>query len=216
MIDTNLRLEKRHKLSIVQWSLVLKPRSERAGTDPVVLKDFGPAQFCELFGETDEPVLQLAETQFTPLQKHLASPVAWSPEEYDYELVCTTEEFELLESSAPDGELQPAIEALFTLPESAGKWCVLILNQKLGDFNKHETSPIFMFPAAQWGMAKPIIVPYIDQIQSVCYFLPKLKIFYIWAFVVDSVIDGLQGGKPLVGEIASMLTAKIAHHKPTE
>jgi hypothetical protein len=216
MINAETRLEARHALSLIEWRIVPRVRGSEESAEPIVLKGFGPDQHKEHFG-ADKAPFQLKEEQFEPLSQYLTTQIAWTPEQCDYELVQVVQNFELLESSAPDGELEPAIDGLFTLPEATGKWCVLILSRKIGSFDEHDSSPIFMFPANDWrSMARDIVVPYITQIQSVRYFLCALKIRYMWAFLDNPIVDGLQNGTTIVGESAEMLTAKIVHWTPKD
>ncbi len=216
MIGTEQRIEKRHKLTINRWRVTAKPTTGEAESSTALLNTFGPDQVRELFGETDAATLKLEA--FEAVNPYLVTPVAWDPYNYDYDLVRECEEFELLEASAPQGELGPAINGVFELPEARGKWCVLILNQVLGEFKDHEKSPLFVFPTNVWStQAQPVIVPYITQIESVRYFLPKLKIFYMFAFLTEAQTDEIMSGAILTGEnfdeTATMLTGKVARAK---
>jgi hypothetical protein len=121
------------------------------------------------------------------------------------------DDFVLLESSAPEGTLQEAVTAIMSLPEAAGKWCVLILCPKLGNFDEHTRSPLFWFPSFAWKEVAPLIMSHIEAIERVHWMLPKLKIFFLWGFFSEATIEGLQDGRAMVGDIAQMLTEKIAY-----
>jgi hypothetical protein len=206
------QLEKLHELSLVHWQVVITNRTSGESPSRHVLKDLSLEQAQELFGESESP-LTLMQPQFDLLGAHLVNPIAWDSQ-LEYQLVRIQQDFSLNESSTSQGELEQGIAALFSLPETSGKWCILIIQPRLGDYEKHEESPLFMFPTEVWPDAVNVIRPFVEQYESVCFYLPKLKYFYMWAFVDANIIDGLETERLLVGERASMLVAKLAYWKP--
>jgi len=223
MIDTERRIEKRHKLTTVKWHVVAKPRTCCESTSTTLLYTFGFDQVRELFGETEETTLTLKPAAYNLLNQYLSAPIEWNPKDNEYELVQVNEQFELLEASAPKGELESAIRGIFDFRAPQDKWCLLILAPYAGGFDDHEASPIFWFQTADWATkAAPVIIPYTKAMEpTVHHYLPKLKFLYMYAFldarVLDDILDGavLSGkyGHRYVDETAKMLTGKIAHMK---
>jgi len=204
------RIEARHSLEIVEWRLI---RKDTVGDNQpgLTLKGLTTKKVHEVFGGEEAPAYDLAQAHWTELSQFTSEPV---DVEQDYQLIRVSTPFELVKSSAPDGELGEAVSGLMKLPQAAGQYCLLILCQRLGDFEDNEGSPLFMFGTDSWKQAEPIVLDWVNQIQKGHLFLPKLKIFYMWGFYPEHLMDLLQAdGSYLEGDVAAMLMSKIAFTK---
>jgi len=72
---------------------------------------------------------------------------------------------------------------------------MVMLHEKLGSFEDPiEKSPVFVFGSEKVTEAKEIIKEWVDRIDSVHYFLPKLTIQYFFAILREEEFDAFLAG----------------------